>query len=56
MLWYQLSWWYDRNHYFFFFFAATDISEYKAIIDFLLSATEAFHHVFLADPHKGPGG
>ena len=34
----------------------TDINEYKAITDFLLSATETCHHVFLADPLKGPRG
>lgn len=38
-----------------FYVADTDINEYKAIIDFLLSATETFHHIFLANLHKGPG-
>lgn len=42
----------------FFFLNVADIalSKDKAITDFLLSATETFHHVFLVNSHKGLGG
>lgn len=46
MLWCHLSHWHDKDQGdvwpFFFFFPATKISEYEAVTDFLLSATEAF--------------
>lgn len=42
--------------FFFFFLTDTDISEHKAVIDFLLSAMEIFQQVSLASLHKGPSG